>query len=126
MKDRHTDPAVQAAAQVLFEAMRELVKEAVHEAMADRMSFVAEVKKRVEDQPEAKPPSRQTLIRMPELKRLTGMSPRIIYRSMADGNFPKPLRLGERAVAWWWGEIEDWLASRPRSTLRAMSHRKKP
>ncbi len=38
-----------------------------------------------------------------------------IYRLMRCGAFPEPIQVGPRAVRWPQAEIEQWLASRPRS-----------
>jgi prophage regulatory protein len=32
---------------------------------------------------------------------------------MANGSFPKPIRLSERAVGWKSDDIDAWLAARP-------------
>lgn len=35
-------------------------------------------------------------------------------RSDANNGFPAPIRLSEQAIGWLTGDIEDWIASRPR------------
>lgn len=35
-----------------------------------------------------------------------------IYKMMEDGQFPKPIRLGERRVAWRESDILEWLDKR--------------
>ena len=52
------------------------------------------------------------LIRLPAVKQMTGMATSTIYASMARGEFPKPIKLGARAVAWRVEEIEHWIDSR--------------
>ena len=37
-----------------------------------------------------------------------------LYRMMAAGRFPRPVRLGSRAVAWRVAEVDEWLANRER------------
>ena len=54
------------------------------------------------------------LIRRPDVERLTALSRTTIYRLMDDGAFPRPLKLGARAVAWRAAEIREWLTSRER------------
>jgi prophage regulatory protein len=49
------------------------------------------------------------LIRLKEVLRLTGLSRSTIYNRMGKGHFPKPVKLGERMVAWVESEIEDWI-----------------
>jgi len=41
------------------------------------------------------------------------MSRSAIYRDMSAGTFPKPKRIGKRAVAWPASSIEAWIAERP-------------
>ena len=53
-----------------------------------------------------------TLQRLPQVKARTGMSRTEIYRRIALGEFPKPIKLGERAVAWVADEVGVWIASR--------------
>jgi prophage regulatory protein len=62
------------------------------------------------------------LIRLHEVKLRTGLGRSSIYRKMADGSFPKPVNIGERAVAWRETDIEHWIATRP-TKLRPHSFR---
>ena len=39
------------------------------------------------------------LLRLPAVMEMTGLGRSTIYRMMSEGHFPKPLRLGQRAVA---------------------------
>lgn len=32
-----------------------------------------------------------------------------IYRKMSEGSFPKPVPIGERAVAWIDSDVEEWM-----------------
>lgn len=52
----------------------------------------------------------QAVIRVTELSRST------LYRLIADEQFPRPVRLGPRAVAWRRTDIEAWCEARPTST----------
>ena len=56
------------------------------------------------------------LLRLREVLALCGLSRSTLYRQMGEGAFPRPLRVGVRAVRWRESEIEDWLVSRPRAT----------
>ena len=49
------------------------------------------------------------LLRLEAVKELTGLSRSSIY---ADPVFPRPVKIGARAVAWVEQEISDWIASR--------------
>ena len=52
------------------------------------------------------------LLRRPEVEARTGLSRSTIYSMMAKGAFPRPRRIGVRAVAWDEADIENWLATR--------------
>ena len=53
-----------------------------------------------------------TILRLPEVKRSTGLSRSTIYLRIAQDTFPKPVSLGGRAVGWLESEIEEWLQRR--------------
>lgn len=55
------------------------------------------------------------MLRRRDVERLTGLHKSTLYRMVHRGEFPAPLRLGRRAVAWRRAEIEEWLDSRERS-----------
>jgi prophage regulatory protein len=46
-----------------------------------------------------------------------GLSRSSIYAFMAAGHFPKPIRIGARAVAWRLSDVENWLASRSENNI---------
>ena len=52
-------------------------------------------------------------LRRPAVQDLTGLSRSTIYDLMAKGEFPRPVRLTAKAVAWPESLIADWLAQRP-------------
>jgi prophage regulatory protein len=52
------------------------------------------------------------LIRIAAVKSMTGISKSHIYLLASEGDFPKPIKLGERSVAWVQEEVEAWIASR--------------
>ena len=49
------------------------------------------------------------IIRLPEVKRSTGLSRSTIYLRISEGTFPKPVNLGGRAVGWLDAEVQQWL-----------------
>lgn len=57
--------------------------------------------------------SQLEMLRLEAVKRRTGMPKSTIYDRMAKGGFPKPRKIGPRAVAWLSSEIDDWMRSRP-------------
>jgi len=52
------------------------------------------------------------LIRLPDVKRLTGLSTTEIYRRIAEGRFPKQVPLGAKATAWVESEVRGWVVAR--------------
>ena len=55
------------------------------------------------------------IIRKPELLRVTGVSIASIYRWVASGTFPSPVKLGPGSVGWRETEIREWLDNRDRA-----------
>ncbi len=53
-----------------------------------------------------------TLERLPKVKARCGLSRSEIYRRIAAGDFPRPIKLGERASAWAEHEVTAWIAER--------------
>jgi prophage regulatory protein len=53
-----------------------------------------------------------TILRLPDVKRSTGLSRSTIYLRIAQGRFPKPVSLGGRAVGWLEAEVQQWLERR--------------
>ena len=49
------------------------------------------------------------LLNVRQLGKLLGCSPRNVWRLLALGKLPEPLRLGARTVRWRVREIEAWL-----------------
>ena len=56
------------------------------------------------------------LLRRPEVEARVGLSRSAIYVAMDRGTFPRPVRIGVRAVAWREDAIERWLAQCPAAT----------
>ncbi|MFP4649170.1 MAG: helix-turn-helix transcriptional regulator [Halorhodospira sp.] len=55
----------------------------------------------------------QRLLRRPEVEQITGLARATIYEQIRSGDFPAPLKIGKRAVAWRLSDIEAWLNGRP-------------
>jgi prophage regulatory protein len=53
-----------------------------------------------------------SILRLPVVKTRTGLSRSTIYLRVSQGRFPRPVRLGERAVGWLEDEIQSWLTER--------------
>jgi prophage regulatory protein len=51
-------------------------------------------------------------IRLPEVKVQTGRSRSAIYAEMADGSFPRCIKISSHSVAWLQSEITAWMEAR--------------
>ena len=57
-------------------------------------------------------PAAYVLLRLPQVKARTGLSRSEIYRRVQSGDFPAPVKLGERASAWPEHEVIAWCEAR--------------
>lgn len=48
-------------------------------------------------------------LRRTQVENLTGLSRSTIYSMVADGSFPKQIKIGRRAVAWREADIVNWM-----------------
>ncbi len=55
------------------------------------------------------------LLTLREVTAATALSRSSVYALMAESRFPKPIRVGTRAVRWVEQEVLDFIASRPRA-----------
>jgi predicted DNA-binding transcriptional regulator AlpA len=53
-----------------------------------------------------------SFLRLPEVIAVTGLSKTSIYELIRERNFPSPVRLGPRAVAWIRSEVRRWAVER--------------
>lgn len=61
----------------------------------------------------AKPkPAPSRIYRLPEVVQMTGLCRGSIYRLIKIGQFPKQVKLSERASGWRESDLNDWLESR--------------
>lgn len=60
-----------------------------------------------------------TLINKKALLKIIPLSERTIYNLEQRGEFPRRIALTSRNVVWYLCEVEDWIASRKASGLRA-------
>jgi prophage regulatory protein len=54
-------------------------------------------------------PDDDTMLRMPDVVRLTGVSESTIKRMMLDGRFPKSMHLSQRSIGWPARDVKAWL-----------------
>jgi len=53
-----------------------------------------------------------------EVQRIVGIKHSALYQRIAENRFPRPLRLGPKCVRWLESEIQEWVASLPRTGCR--------
>lgn len=53
------------------------------------------------------------ILRRSEVERVVGLKRSAIYEMISRGIFPRPVRIGARAVGWRRRDIRAWLDSRP-------------
>lgn len=52
------------------------------------------------------------IIRLKEVIDSTGLARSTIYKYISEGNFPRPVSLGDRCVGWLDSEVHDWILAR--------------
>lgn len=57
-------------------------------------------------------PFQTNLLRLKQVQAQTGLGRSSIYNLIGDGDFPAPVKITKRAVAWPQQSINDWVASR--------------
>lgn len=53
----------------------------------------------------------ETIIRLPQVMKRTGLSRSTIYAYIEKGSFPKPFKIALRAVGWYESEVNAWIKS---------------
>jgi prophage regulatory protein len=51
----------------------------------------------------------QKIRRLPAVRSLTGLSRSSVYQKISNGDFPKAISLGTRAVGWLESDVEAWI-----------------
>jgi prophage regulatory protein len=54
----------------------------------------------------------QVLLKLNEVTAVVRLGRSTIYLMVADGRFPKPVKLGKRSTGWIAVEVHDWLNAR--------------
>jgi prophage regulatory protein len=49
------------------------------------------------------------LLRLPQVKSITGLSKSSIYARISQGSFPRQISLGPRLVVWVDSDIQEWI-----------------
>ena len=58
------------------------------------------------------------ILRLPAVRARTGLARSTIYLRIAQGRFPSPISLGERAVGWIEVEVDAWLRQQIEASRR--------
>ena len=56
--------------------------------------------------------SEEKFLRRMQVERRIGLGRSSIYRTMQEGTFPRPVRVGKQAVAWRESEVTAWMPAR--------------
>ena len=67
-------------------------------------------------------PDEVIFVRLPDVKAVTGLSKSSLYALIRANNFPAPVRLGPRTVAWVRSEVKQWAAERVLTSRSAISY----
>jgi prophage regulatory protein len=59
------------------------------------------------------------ILRLPEVKKRTGLSRSTIYSRVDQRTFPLPVSLGGRAIGWVEAEVNEWLTQRIDASRKA-------
>ncbi len=57
-------------------------------------------------------------LRRNEVEKVTGLKRSSIYSKIKEGDFPKPIKLGMRAVAWLEADVMQWIESKVTDSRR--------
>lgn len=60
------------------------------------------------------------VLRVAQVIHKTGIPRPSLYRMMAQGRFPRPIKLAERAVGWVERDVDHWIAERMAATREAV------
>jgi prophage regulatory protein len=51
-------------------------------------------------------------LRLPQVIEVTGVARSSLYDLIAEGRFPKPIKISDRCVGWVEGEVREWMRQR--------------
>jgi prophage regulatory protein len=63
-------------------------------------------------EPEPPPPEDDTMLHLPDVERMTGLSESTIERYYEAGKFPKPTKISARRIGWPAHKVKAWVAER--------------
>jgi prophage regulatory protein len=53
--------------------------------------------------------AQRRLLRLKQVLEVTGFTRSTLYRKIGNGTFPRPVHIGDRAVAWRESDVERWM-----------------
>jgi prophage regulatory protein len=62
-----------------------------------------------------------TLLRCKAVQERTGLKRSALYKAMSNGDFPTPVKISAKAVAWPSNEVDIWISNRIASSKQANS-----
>ena len=62
------------------------------------------------------------VLRLPEVRKVTGLCRSMIYQLEAERRFPRRIKIGARAVGWVEGEVHQWLVQRIEQSRGSVQH----
>lgn len=60
----------------------------------------------------------ESILRIRDVQKVTGLCRSSIYAKIAQSEFPRPIKLGERASGWLASEVSAWLKTRVDASRR--------
>jgi prophage regulatory protein len=57
----------------------------------------------------------EQFMRLPAVLEVTGLTRSSLYRKAKDGEFPQPIKIGDRASAWLRSAVDAWIQGRIRA-----------
>ena len=57
----------------------------------------------------------QRLLTMADVTEMTSLTRQHVHKMIREGDFPAPFKLTKRTIRWYAAEIDDFIASRPRT-----------
>ena len=58
------------------------------------------------------PTPKITLLRLEDVKNQTGLGRSVIYKMIGEGQFPIPVKITSKSVAWPLNEVDEWITSK--------------
>jgi predicted DNA-binding transcriptional regulator AlpA len=74
----------------------------------------------------AQVPTQSALLTKAQLETYVGLKYPVIWGMMREEAFPRSIKLSEGRVAWLRDEVDPWIKSRPRQTLKAPDPKQSP